>query len=243
METKLLKQSALWLFLTAALCGFVIFPLRLYFLSDTVLSSTLWLDLLDLLFQWGEPILLSLICAFFLYGVYRYGTKNIRPLIFLSLGAIVFKYAAVLISDTVLMGAFDPAGAGVSALISIFAESAIAGFILFIDHIKITPKKAEEHARANAAKKLGREYCEKQAFFPFKKLLDFNNPLLSCAFFGILIITCWRTVSFIVDDLTYGQYQVSDIPFTLIYYTLYVLIPAAAGFFLCRTVLKKQFGN
>lgn len=243
MDSKILKQAALWLFPFAALCGFVIFPLRLYFLSDTVLSATLWLDLFDLLFHWAEPILLSLICAFLLLGVYRYGTKNIRPLILLSLGAIVFKYVAVLISDSVLMGSFDPAGAGLSALISVLAESVIAGFILLLSHIKITPRKTEEHELARAAQKLGREYRETDAFFPFKKPMDFGNPLLSCAFFGTLIIACWRTVSYIEDDLAFGQYQASDIPFTLLYYTLYILIPAVLGFLLTRAVLANLLKN
>lgn len=238
MDSKLLKKAALWLYPVAAFCGLVIFPLRLYFISDTVLSGTLWLDLFDLLFNWAEPVLLSLICAFFLFGVYRYGTKNIRPLILLCAGAVVLKYVTIVISDSVLMGSLDLTGGGLSSLISLFAEAALAGFILLLAHLKITPRKTEEHVKARAAEKLGKEYDETAAFFPFSKLIDFKNPLLSGAFFGVLIITVARLANFIVDDLTFGQYEVADIPYTLLYVTLDVLIPAVLGFFIARAMLS-----
>lgn len=238
MDSKLLKKAALWLYPVAAFCGLVIFPLRLYFLIDAVLGSTLWADFFDLLFNWAEPLLLALLCAFVLYGVYRYGTGNIRPLIFLSAGSIFFKYFTVLIADSVLMGAIDFSGRGLSALISFLTETVLAGFILLLAHAKITPRKNEEHAKARASEKLGQEYDETNVFFPFRKPIDLENPLLSGAFFGTLIITAERLASFIIEDLTYGQYEASDISFTLIYIALDILIPAVIGFLVTRAMLS-----
>ena len=122
MKNNPLRWPAVILFVILALYGCVLVPLYQYLITDIVLQDTLWLDLVDLLFQYTEMIGNVILLTLLIFGVYRYRLRGSKNVLIIGGCAILFKYVATIIAISIEFGSLDLTGSLTPYLFSILLE-------------------------------------------------------------------------------------------------------------------------
>lgn len=234
MEKKSLRLPALIALAIYTLYGCVLAPLYQYLISDIVLSDTLWLDLIDLLYQYAEILGSATLIGFCCYAVYRYGVAKARPMLLLSLIALIFKYVATVVAVSIVYGSIDLTGELFTYLFAFLLECGILALTVLLSHRLITPTVACYKAQAEAARVLEQQPPEDDGCYPFKKLLDFKNPLQRTLFFGLLIVVGWRLIAAVMNEFAFGVMfrDIVDVLITLLYWVILILLPGCLGYLL-----------
>ena len=242
------KPSLLWpavtLFLCYAVYGAALVPLYRIFLTDAVLQDTLWLDLIDGAMQWLEIIGLSLCCGFLMDGVYRFSVGACRRLCWLIGGALLFKYVAALAALALWAGVPLSADNVGSSALSLVIELSFCAVVFLLISLRILRAAAAQKARQKAAGTLGEATDAPAAPIPFKRVFARDNVLQTTALLAMALLAAIRVLLWIIDEIAaslYGYaFTAADIPVTLLYWLLLILLPAAAGYFLILFVLQKR---
>ncbi|MBQ9802769.1 MAG: hypothetical protein IJW51_06850 [Clostridia bacterium] len=237
MPKKFLKTAAITVFLAMALYALILVPAYEIIACDIMLMDTLLFDAVDLVMQWVEIFALVLICAFLAVGVHRAGhAKACRTLYVLLGGALVFKYVGAILALSVVHGAFDTTLSYGSYAVSLLLELIPAALTVYLTHRYTTATRRENAAKEKAAATLGVPFTPAASPIPFARLFDRTNPLQKAAYIVLGVLTGIRFLAFVASEIAFSMmgfaYQLSDLPVTLIYCLLLVLLPAFIGYIL-----------
>lgn len=234
MPRSFLKIAALFVFATLSLYSLLFVPLYEIFACDVMLMHSLWFDVVDLLMQWTEILGLVLMLAFLMVGVFWAGSaKNCAPLYYILGGALLFKYAAAIAALSVVHGSLDftldYSGYAVSLLLELLPCLAVT----LLTHRYTTRHTEAENAKLRAAKLLGEETIATSPL-PFKRLFSRKCPLQAISYIGVGIVALEHLIAFIASEIAFtmlgASFGASDLPVTLLYSLLLVLLPAFLGY-------------
>lgn len=230
------------------LYGAVLAPLYQYLIFDIVLADTLWLDLVDLLYQYAEIAGGAVLFAFLIHAVYRDGAVGARPALALSGIALLYKYVITVIAVSVMAGSLDLTGGLADFVVAFIIEGTTVLFSFFLSLRLVEPLVAHHAACVLAARKLGEEE-QKNPFFPFHSLFERKNPLQLTLFWCLLFTLAWRLLSAILSELAFSlggaAFSASDLFVMLLYWLILILLPIFLSYFLgllCINLSEKQHG-
>ena len=150
MEKSALRLPALIVYGIYALYGLVLAPLYTYLIHDIVLENSIWLDIVDLLFQYTEMLGIAALLGFLIHAVYRFGLKDAKPMYCLCAGALAFKYVATILSLSFVVGSIDLTGGLWEYLFSFMLEAAFAAFAVFLCYKLVLPAVAAYKEKLHA---------------------------------------------------------------------------------------------
>jgi hypothetical protein len=243
MPRSFLKVAAIVVFFTMALYALVLVPMYEIVACDIMLMGTLLFDAIDLLMQWIEIFALILILAFLLIGVWKAGTAaDCRSLFLLLGGTLLFKYVGAVLALSVVHGSLDITLNYGSYIVSLLLEVAVCALLIFLTHRHVVSQERLKKERDHAALILGQEPKSEPMLLPFTKLFDHENPLQKIVYIIIGMIAGIRTLSFIASEIAYSMlgftYHLSDLPVTLLYLLLLVLLPCFIGYLILFATVK-----
>lgn len=243
MPRSFLKASALLVYPLMAIYAFLLVPAYEIIAFDVTLSSTLLFDAADMLMSWVEIIALSLIVSLLIVAVYRTGTaKACRALYVLVGGAFLLKYIGAVIALSIVHGALDSTLNYVSYLVSLLLELLPLALAAFLTHRYTAAAQADANARRKALQRLGSAPEASVDLLPFHRIFDRQNPLQRFTLLSIGVITAFRLLAYIMSEIAYimlgFSFTVGDLPVTLLYAFLTVLLPCFLGYLLAYPVTK-----
>ncbi len=250
MQRSFLKITALFVFATLSLYSLVLVPLYEIIACDVMLMNSLWFDAVDLLMSWVEILGLVLMLAFLMMGIFHAGSaKNSAPLFYLLGGALAFKYVAAIVALSVVHGSLDftldYSGYAVSLLLELIPCLAV----IWLTHRYTVHYLENKNDKARAARLLEQELSDDTSPLPFKHLFCLQEPLQDVAYLGVGIVALEHLVAFIASEIAFtmlgAPFTASDLPVTLLYSLVLVLLPAFLGyialFYTVRFVTRKCF--
>lgn len=239
MNKSHLRLGALVLFGIFALYGCVFAPLYQYLISDIVLQATLWLDLVDLLFQYTEFFGTAALFAFLVHAVYKNGVKGSSRMLILCGGAIAFKYLATVISISIINGSVNLVGGLTEYVFAFLLESALTFVAVYLAHRLVTPHTQRYAECRHASIVLGKPLQEHDGCFPFRRLFDRTNPVQRTLFISLVIVTAWRLAAFVISDFAYGlAITLADVPIMVLYWVILVLVPGFLSYLLSLALFR-----
>ena len=209
--------------------------------SDAVYRKTLWYDLIDLLIQWVEILGIAAIFGFLIYGVAHYGIKACRAHYLLFGGALAFKYAAAIIATWVVGGSIDLTDNYSSYLVAILLELTECIFAVFLAHRLTAHCKDASDAKCRAARTLGAEITPDEPFVPFRTWLSRTNPVQRSAFWGMVLVLAARSLAYVMQEIAFAifaGFSARDLPVTLVYWLLLIMLPSALGYLLALLCMR-----
>ena len=243
MSKSFLRISALLAFLFATLTSAVLLPAYRLIGTDFVLSSTLLYDAVDLLWQWLEIFLLSALITLLVIGVHHHGLADAKPLYYICGGALLFKYVAAILSSAIIAGSFNLTIDYGTTLFAFFLEILMLAVVAFLANHVTTQTNEQNRQTKNAAKRLGAEQAEPTPLLPLTKPFAKGNPLQNVLYLGIGIVAFFRFVSFIASEIAFSMmgfaYTWADLPVSLLYLLLTVLLPSFLAYLGAYVALNK----
>ena len=250
MSKSFLKITAILVFVTIAVYSLVLVPLYEIIACDVMLMNSLWFDAIDLLINWAEILGLVLMLAALLCGVYHAGNaKSCAALYYILGGAVLFKYIAAIAALSVVHGSLDFTLDYSGYLVSLLLELIPLVTVTVLTHRYTVRYHEDKEARVRAAKVLGEETDKETEPLPFGRLFDRKNPLQAIAYIGIGIVALEHLIAFVASEIAFtmlgAAYRLSDLPVTLLYAVVLVLLPAFLGymvlFYTIRFLERKCF--
>ena len=239
MKKKELSLAALVTFGIYAVYACVLAPLYQYLISDFVLRDTLWLDLVDLLFQHAEYYGFAAVLAFIAFSLYRYGLHDARPMLLLCGSAIAFKYLGTVVAISLINGSVNLTGGLVEYLTAFLLELGLAAIGLLIATRLILPVAQSYRDRVRAANILHKTLNECDPCYPLSGLFSRKNPVQRTLFWSMLIFVGWRLAAFVISDLSYGiAPTLADIPVMLLYWAILIFLPGFLGYLLSLGIFR-----
>lgn len=238
MFKKALCYPLILVFAVIALYSCFLIPLTQHVASDIVLSSTLWLDFLDLASHHAEIVGGILLLELLIFAVYRYTLSGAKKLLAIAAGAILFKYVAAIIAHSVVFGSLDLTGGLSGYVVALALEFAIAALVLVLCTLTVTPAQKQFEARAAAAKTLNRTFDEQDPCYPFARPFGWKNPVLKATLLATLTVCLVQSAAFVISFITGAPMQSSDIPVLLIYELLLILLPCFYSYFIAVFFFK-----
>ncbi len=237
MPKSFLKAAAITVFAVLSVYALVLVPAYEIIACDRVLMDSLWFDVVDLLMQWTEILGLVLMLAFLTVGVYHTGDlKKCAPLYYLFGGALLFKYLGAIVALSVVHGSLDVTLDYSGYIVSILLEILPCVIVILLTHKYTVRHAVRTREMASAAAILGESLEPAAPLLPFARLFDRNNQLQKVAYIGVGIVAAARLVAFIASEIAYTMlgfaYRLSDLPISLLYVLLLVLIPSFLGYFI-----------
>ena len=236
MERNALRLPALILFGIYAVYSLALIPVYQIIASDLILSDTLWWDLVDFASKLFEVLGIGAAVGFLVHGIYRYTFKGCLPLYYLIAGALLFKYVTSIISISVVMGYLDLTSDFSSYLIAFLIEAAEIALVTLIGHKLITVLRRQNATREKAALALGEDFTPQGEFYPFRRPFSRVNALQRTAFWGMVIVLAFRLIADLISDITFGfmyyGFSAKDIPVTLLYWVILIVIPCFLAYLL-----------
>lgn len=238
MPRSFLKTSALLIYPLMAIYALLLVPAYEIIAFDVTLASTLLFDAVDMLMGWVEIIALSLLVALLMTAVYRAGSaKACRALYILAGGALLVKYIGSVIALSVVHGALDTTLNYGSYLVSLLLELLPLVLVVFLTHRYTVTANAEALARKKALERLGASPAATVDLLPLKSPFARPNPLQRIALLAVGLICTVRLIAYIMNEVAYVilgfSFKASDLPITLLYAFLTVLLPCFIGYVLC----------
>ena len=220
MNRSSLRLPAAWLFGIFALYGCVLAPLYQYLISDILLQDTLWLDLVDLLFQHTEIYGDALLLGFLIGAVYRYGVREARPMLLLGLGALAFKYLATVIAISILYGSVDLTGGLTGYLFAFLLEAAIAALAVLLTQKLALPTRTDGE-------------------IPARPLFSVSDRIKATVLYSVLAVLASRLIAEVISEISFAYaWSPSDIPVMLLYWLIMILIPSFIAYFIALRCVR-----
>ncbi len=216
----------------------VLRALYTYFGTDIVLRYTVWFDVIDVLVRNAEIIVSAMIIAFLVYAVYRYGVAGSQSVIFLSLGALAYKYVIVIVATFVAVGVVDLTGDILLLAFAILAEIALAALAVLLAHKLIAPAIAQYREKCAAQKALGVPADTGDGCFPLGTLFSLKSRLNATLLLSILALALGHAVSFLLYFVGGSPLYLSDIPVMLLYLLLFTVLPALLSLIVARALVR-----
>ncbi len=243
MTKSFLKAASIVAFSIMALYALVLVPIYEIVSCDIMLMDTLLFDAIDLFMQWTEIFALILVLAFLLIGVEKAGNANdCRSLFLLLGGAFLFKYVGAVLALSVVHGSFDITLNYGSYIVSLLLELIPCALLVFLTHKHVVTQGELRKEQERAALILGKELESAPALLPFTKLFDRENPLQKIVYITLGLVIGIRALSHIASEIAYSllgfTYHISDLPITLLYLFLLVLIPCFIGYLILFATVK-----
>lgn len=236
MPKNFLRLPAILIFSIYTLYSCVLMPLENYIFSDILLFQTIWGDVIDVLAHWFEIAGIAAILGAVIYARYRYPLSELRPILILCSGALLYKYVAAVVAVGLSGGMFYFPEDVYSILVSLLIEVALVAFSLILCHRLLTAARNKENALSKASATLGKEHTPTDAFVPFKRPISRHNPLLRSAFWGMIAVLVLLSFSYVMEEIAFtaaiATFSVSDLPVLLVYWLLLFAIPCVGGYFL-----------
>ena len=251
MPRSFLKTAAIAVFAVLALYSLILVPTYEIVACDVMLMNTLWFDAVDLLMQWTEIFGLILMLVFLTVGVYHVGDlKKCAPLFYLLGGALLFKYLGAIIALSVVHGSFDITLDYSGYAVSILLELLPCVIVTWLTQKHTANHTAQIRELEGAAALLKKDFERPRGLLPFQKLFGKENPLQKTAYIGVGIVTAARLASFVASEIAYSMlgfaYQLRDLPISLLYALLLVLLPCFLGylvFFYALRLVEKKYSQ
>lgn len=225
MEKKKLLLPFAFLFgsntLYAALCA-----LYAFIGTDIVWQYTLWFDVIDVLVRTSEIIASAIMIAFLVYSVYRHGVAKSTKVMLLSLGALFYKYIAALIATLIAIGVLDLSGDILLLAFSIFAEIALAVFVVILT-LKLSKAAADGSITSDDGKR-----------HPLGALFSLKNRMNAALFFSVLTVAIGHAVTFLLYYIIGAPMFWSDVPVMLLYLFLFAILPAFLALLVARGLVR-----
>ncbi len=246
MPKPFLKAAAIFVLPVILLYALVLVPAFEIIACDIMLMDTLLFDAVDLLMQWTEIFALVLILSFLLVGIaHAERLEECRTLFLLLGGALLFKYVGAVLALSVVHGSFDVTLDYSGYIVSLVLEllPCLLLVLLVRRHVCEATRREKELARAAAV--LGEEIPERDTALPFTALFCRQNPLQRIVYIVLGVLTAIRALAFLASEIAYAMlgftYHLSDLPITLLYLLLLVLLPCFIGYLLLYATVK--FGS
>ena len=243
-EKPRLLRPAVCLFACYTLYGAALVPLYHFFYADIVLQNTFWFDLIDGAQQWLEIVGMSLCFGYLIDGIHRFTVRACRALYLLVGGALLFKYVLSLASLVLLFGEPLSLSDAVGSALSLGIELALCAVVVLLAALRIPRAAAAQKARAKAAETLGKTDNAPSSLLPFRRPFARDNVLQTTALLAMILLAVIRVLLWVVNDVAFAlfgfAFTAADIPVTLLYWLILILVPAALGYFLILFILQKR---
>ena len=225
---RILIVSCITLF---SLYCFILAPLYTYLSSDVLFMDTIIPTLLDFVIGLVDILAYTVCFATVIYSIYLFSLKASKGFIITVAIAIFLKYTANFFMTLILDGAIEIND--ISSVFIYYVLDMIWLTVITLATNKILRGYYERRASvgkaaANLSIKLGDEY----EVFPFKKLIDKNNPLHRSALVMAILMGTVHMLTRIIYDLFIGlptsladalwmvTYYLSDIVSAFIMYVI-----------------------
>lgn len=236
MERKSLCLPAVVLFGIYAIYSLALIPIYQTISADLVLSNTIWWDVIDGMCRLFETLGIGAAIGFIVHGIYRYTFQKCLPLYTLIGGALLFKYVASIAACAFVMGYLDLTYDFSGYLVSLLIEIVELTLTALIGHMLITKLCKRNEIRANGARVLGEDFIPEGEFYPFHRPFSRKNALQRTAFWSMIIVLAFRWISELISDIAFGYmyygFSVADIPVTLFYWFILIIIPCFFAYLL-----------
>ena len=220
MTRSSLRLPAISLFGIFALYGCVLAPLYQYLISDIFLQDTLWLDLVDLLFQHTEIYGDALLLGFLIGAVYRFGIREAKPMLLLGVGALAFKYLSTVIAISILYGFVDLTGGLTGYLFAFFLEAALAAFGVLLAQKLAVPTKNDGE-------------------IPARPLFSLADRVKASVLYSLLAVLLWRLIAELISEFAFGfDLRPIDLLVMLIYWIIMILLPIFISYFIALRCVR-----
>ncbi|MBE6605013.1 MAG: hypothetical protein E7639_04850 [Ruminococcaceae bacterium] len=243
MPRSFLKASALLVYPLMVIYAFLLVPAYEIIAFDITLASTLLFDGVDMLMGWVEIIVLALALALLITAVYRAGSAvRCRALYILLGGALLLKYIGSIIALSVVHGALDATLNYGSYVLSLLLELLPLALAVLLTHRYTVRTNADAAIRKKALERLSAAPEAQVDLLPFKNPFHRPNPLQKIALLALGLICAIRLLAYIMNEIAYVilgfSFKASDLPVTLLYAFLTVLLPCFIGYLLCVCTTK-----
>ena len=245
MPKSFLKISALITFVICVLYACALVPFNEYLYCDVTLASSLLVDITDVLMQWLEFASATMMIAFCTLAVYHADSlQEAKPIFIWQGAALLFKYVASIISFSILHGSFIDFTLNFwSYFGSLAIEAAIVATAVFLAYRFTSKSREQARQRQNAAMRLGIAEEPAPALLPFKGLFSKGNPLQNAIRLGLGIFCAVRLLAFVLGEVAFSivgyMFELSDLPITLFYVFLLILLPGFLAYMLLHLTLNK----
>ncbi len=233
MNNKRLLLPAVFLFGTHTLYA-ALSALYAYLGTDIVLQATLWFDAADLLVRYAEIFGSAMMLTFLSYFVYRHGFAHCKPIILLSLGALLYKYVSVIAVVSIAVGAIDLTGSLWLYAYSALLEIALGVLAIVLACKLIIPATEKRKADMEARKALGVRLDETDTLYPPKGLFRLANPINATLFWSVLALTLLHAVTFLFYFIGGAPLFAEDLPWLFGYLVLFAPIPGFLAYLIAR---------
>ena len=143
---------------------------------------------------------------------------------------------------SVVHGSFDITLNYGGYVVSLLLELAPCALLVFLTHKHMVTQGEHRKEKERAALILGKDPESESPLLPFTKLFDLENPLQKIVYITLGLIIGIRTLSHIASEIAYSMlgftYHISDLPITLLYLFLLVLLPCFIGYFILYATVK-----
>ncbi len=247
---RMLLLLSLGLFLLISLYIFVIAPLYIRFSNDVLYMSTVLPEIFSILLTVVDILVFGLFYGVLLYAVYRFELKMSLPFVYVYVAFILYKYVGNLLM-TYLTDGVPKSGITSDVLnigLYILLELLQTAIVLAVVALILYKAKEREDIRLEAAKKAKKDYEPSTEYLPFRRLLNFKNPLQKTAFwlsFVPMIVHVLQRVYYdILLTIANGFYgnPLIDILWMILYYTLDVVAYGVVVYFI-EILLVSKLGS
>lgn len=239
---RALRFPALIVFGIYALYSCVLVPLLQIIYANTVYRATIWYDIVDLLFNYFEIFGMATIFGFLIYAVAHRGVKACRSYYLLFGGALLFKYAAAIVAAWIVGGSIDLTYDYSGYLVALLLEVTECVFAVLLTHALTTRYQDAATAQKRAARTLGVDAKATDPYLPFHAWLSRINPVQRAAFWSMMLVLGIRWITYIVSDIAYmlmgAIYTWADLPISILYWIVLIVIPCALGYLLSLLCMR-----
>lgn len=220
---------SLSLFVTISLYVFVFAPLYVLVSSDVLYQVTVLPTLFDVLRTVADIAVFGIFYGVILYAVYRFSLRrSIRFLVIYGIGILYKNFGNLLMTFAVDGIPNDVLFLILSISVYILLEILQTALVVTLAQILISRMEKREAIRMQAAEKAHKTYTPLSEPFPFRKLLDFKNPVQKAAFWMAFVPMAVRVLSRLATDIfiafpdTFPAILI-DVLWMILYYSMDVL--------------------
>jgi hypothetical protein len=242
MQKPVFKPFLILLLALLALYSCVLVPAYQIIASDLVLMDTLWFDAVDLLLQWAEIAGSGALFAFAVFGAVRGGRQELKRMLLILGGALLFKYVAAILAISIVYGTIDFTYNYGGYIAAFLIEAGLLGALLYFSCRLSEQHQAKNRATKNAAATLGIAAQQEPPLLPFTAFFERKNPLQRIVMLAMGVYTALRLATFIISDIAFSVagvlFTAADIPVMLLYWLILILIPCFLTYLMICLLLR-----